>query len=320
MTASDVRPRTAPVVVGPVTAAVRWIFVANLVAQIAIVVTGGVVRLTGSGLGCPTWPACVEGSYVPTNRPEVGWHEYIEFGNRTLTFVLGLLALAAIAGVAVDARRRRRAGLPARPALIALACAPLLGSVAQAVLGGIVVLTGLHPTLVAMHLLVSMVIVAACAVLVQRAGEPGDRPVVVVVVPAVRWLVRATVVVAAVVVVLGTAVTGSGPHSGDDAAEHRFSFDPRTVAWLHADLVLLLVGLTIGVLVAAYALGGPAPLRRRAWLLAAALLANGAIGYTQYFTGLPWALVACHLLGASLVWLCVVRLTLATRTRGVRSA
>ncbi len=132
---------------------VRGVYIANLVAQAGIVVTGAVVRITASGLGCPTWPECVDGSITPTSAQEESWHKYIEFGNRLLTFVLVLLAVAAIVAALADGRRRRAGGLPSRRALTLLAFVPILGTVAQAVLGGITVLTGLHPLTVGAHLL-----------------------------------------------------------------------------------------------------------------------------------------------------------------------
>lgn len=298
----------------------RWLrrlFFANLIAQMAIVVTGGIVRLTGSGLGCPTWPECVDGSYVPTSRQEEAWHKYVEFGNRLLTFVLAILAVAAIVAAILWWRRSRRSGLPARGPVVALAAVPIIGTVTQAVLGGITVLTGLNPWAVAGHFLVSMVIIAGCTLLVVRAGEPGDTPVVPLVAVPVLWLGRALVAVTAVVVVLGVVVTGSGPHSGDADTEARFGIDPRTVAWLHADSVLLFLGLLVGMIVALAVSTGPPRARAAAWWLLGVALAQGLVGYTQYFTGLPWILVAIHMLGATTVWALAVLVLLRLRSRGV---
>ena len=295
----------------------RAIYIANLVGQGAIIVTGAVVRLTGSGLGCPTWPQCVEGSYVPTTRQEQGWHKYIEFGNRTLTFVLVVLAVAAIVAAILDARRRRRLGLASRPALLVLACVPLAATVAQAVLGGITVLTGLNPVTVSAPFLVSIAIVAGTVALVVRAGDVGDRPVVPLVPRGVRSLAWALVAVTALVVVLGVLVTGSGPHSGDAKAENRYPFDPRTVSWLHADVVLLFLGLLIGLLVVLVVVHGPARAQRRAWILLAIAVLQGGVGYVQYFAGLPEALVMIHVVGATLTWVAVLFIPPALRTRGV---
>lgn len=300
-------------------AAPRWlrgIFVANLAAQIAIVVTGGIVRLTGSGLGCPTWPECVEGSYIPTSRQEEAWHKYVEFGNRLLTFVLAALALAAITGAIAWWRRQRRLGQPTRGPVVALAAIPLVGTAVQAVLGGVTVLTGLNPWAVSAHFLVSIAIIGGCVLLVVRAGEPGDRPVTRLVRPEVRLLGWALVWVTLVVVVLGVIVTGSGPHSGDAESEARFGVDPRTVAWLHADSVLLFLGLTAGFLVALRVTHAPARTMRLTLGLLGVALAQGLIGYAQYFSGLPWVLVAIHMLGACLVWTLAVFVALSMRSRG----
>jgi cytochrome c oxidase assembly protein subunit 15 len=295
----------------------RGIFIANLIAQIGIVVTGGIVRLTGSGLGCPTWPECVEGSYVPTTRQEEAWHKYVEFGNRLLTFVLAALAVAAIVGALAWWRRQRRAGADTRGPVLALAAIPLIGTVVQAVLGGITVLTGLNPWAVSAHFLVSIAIIAGCVLLVVRSGEPGDRPLTRLVRPEVRVLGWALVWVTLVVVVLGVIVTGSGPHSGDADTEARFGVDPRTVSWLHADAVLLFLGLTIGMLVAVRVTHAPARTTALTAALLAVALIQGAIGYAQYFSGLPWVLVAIHMLGACLVWTLAVFVALSMRSRGV---
>ena len=296
---------------------IRGVFIANLIAQMGIVVTGAIVRLTGSGLGCPTWPECVEGSYVPTSRQEEEWHKYVEFGNRLLTFLLVVLAVAAIVAALVDRSRRRRAGAPTRPAIVVLALVPIVGTAVQAALGGVTVLTGLHPATVAAHFLVSIAIIAGCTALVVRSGDPGDQPVRLLVRREIRWLTWALIAVSAAVVVVGTIVTGSGPHSGDADAENRFSFDPRTVAWLHADLVLLFLGMLIGLLVALHVTDAPPRARRAGWLLLTVALAQGAIGYTQYFTGLPVITVTVHVIGAVVIWVLTLLLLAPQRTRGI---
>jgi cytochrome c oxidase assembly protein subunit 15 len=295
---------------------VRRVYAANLVAQAAIIVTGAVVRLTGSGLGCPTWPRCTDGSFVPVAAQDEGFHKWIEFGNRTLTFVLGLLAIAAVVAALSDARRRREAGLVARPALTRLALVPLLGTVAQAVLGGVTVLTGLSPLIVGAHFLVSMLIVALVTILVRRAGEPGDTPKNVVVLPAVRAGIHGLAGVMAAVVVAGVLVTASGPHSGDERTG-RLGLDPQTISWLHADLVLLAMGLTIGLLVALRSTSAPEEVGHAAMAMLLLMLAQAGVGYVQFFTSLPWVLVAVHVLGAVLVWWATVRLVLTTTRRGV---
>jgi len=299
---------------------VRGIYIANLVAQSGIILTGAIVRITGSGLGCPTWPECVDGSYVPTNRQAESWHKYVEFGNRLLTFVLAAAAIAAIVAALVDRHRRRTSGLEQRTTLTVLACVPLAGTVVQAVLGGITVLTGLNPATVAAHFLVSMALVAVCVLLVVRSGEDADTPVVRTVHSAVRLLTWGLVAATAVVVFLGVITTGSGPHSGDADVEARFFFDPRTVAWLHADSVFLFLGLTVGLLVAASVSRAPSALIRRTWLVLGIALVQGVIGYTQYFTGLPELLVTIHVLGAIAVWIAVWFLPPTLRTRGTTDA
>ena len=297
----------------------RWmraIFIANLVAQSGIIVTGAVVRLTGSGLGCPTWPQCVEGSYTPTIRQEEGIHKYIEFGNRLLTFVLVIIAIAVLVAIVVNARSRRRAGIPQRRGIIILAIIPFVGTAAQAVLGGITVLTGLDPTIVAAHFLVSIALVTAAVALVARSGDLGDQPIVYLAPKPVRFLTWLLVGVAAVVVVLGVVTTGSGPHSGDAESEARFSFDPQTVAWMHADSVFLFIGLLIGLIVALRLFKSTKSMRRRTVILVGLTLAQGTLGYVQYFTGLPSTLVAIHVLGAVLTWSAVLFIPFAMRTRG----
>ncbi|HEX6756580.1 MAG TPA: COX15/CtaA family protein [Mycobacteriales bacterium] len=285
----------------PPASLVRWLTVASVVANSAIVVTGGAVRLTSSGLGCPTWPRCTDSSLTPT--PEYAQHGVIEFGNRMLTVVVGVVALATLVAVLLDGRRSLRG----------LAIAAFLGIPAQAVLGGVTVLTGLNPWTVAGHFLVSMGILAVTVPLAWRASRP-DGPPEPVVGRELRALVWLLLGVTAAVLVLGTVVTGSGPHAGDAAAA-RTGLDPQNVSQLHADAVMLLVGLTLATVLALRAVRAPAALRHGAALLLAAELGQGLIGFVQYFTGLPVALVGAHLAGACLVWIAALRLALATTVR-----
>ena len=270
----------------------------NAVANGAIVVTGGAVRLTGSGLGCPTWPRCTGSSIVPT--PELAGHGVIEFTNRLLTFALTAAAIATVVFVFRSVRRDLRR----------LAVISLLGIPAQALLGGITVLTGLNPWTVAAHFLVSMVLVAVATTLWLRSREPGvgqpllQRPFVL--------LVGGIAVVTAAVLFIGTVVTGSGPHSGDPKAG-RTGFDPQLVSQLHADVVFLLVGLTVAMLVALYATDSPDRIRRAARDLLIVQLAQGLVGYVQYFTNLPIALVLLHMLGAVLITAFTARLVWSVR-------
>jgi heme a synthase len=288
----------------------RWlapILLANLVAEVGIVVTGGLVRVTGSGLGCPTWPECVDGSITPTVEQAEGFHKYIEFGNRTLTSVLVVLAVATVVAVWLWAGRR---------AMKVGALVVLGGVFAQAILGGITVRLGLNPATVAAHFLLSMALVSASSYLwfARHDGAGAPRPLVPPLVTRLGWV---TVAAGAAVLTLGTVVTGSGPHSGDADEPNRFGFDPRTVSWLHADLVMIFIGLVVATwlaarLTAADGERGPA----RAWLVVLAVsLAQGLIGYVQYFTKLPEALVVAHMLGASLLVVALTNGVLALRTR-----
>ena len=296
------------------------ILLLNLVVEVLIVVTGGLVRLTGSGLGCPTWPQCVPGSYTPVPHQEEGYHRFIEFGNRTLTGVVGVAALAALYAVwrwSGPQRERWYAvwrGWDApRRELVVPAVVVLAGVVVQALLGGVTVLTGLNPFTVSAHFLVSMVLVAAAAQLSVREKSPaGPRPLVV---PAlVHRLGLATSALGGVVLVLGTVVTGSGPHSGDADEPARYGFDPRTISWLHADTVMLFVGLAVAVWLAARLTAPtPAPARAWAWVLGVTAL-QGVVGYTQYFTGLPWGVVLAHMLLATLLVIALVRAMDALRS------
>jgi heme a synthase len=297
-------PATAPAApTGP--AWLSRILLLNLVVEVLIVVTGGLVRVTGSGLGCPTWPQCVPGSYTPVPHQEEGFHRYIEFGNRTLTSLVGIAALLAVVAVWRWADRRRELLVPAFV---------VLGGVAfQAVLGGITVLTGLSPVTVAAHFLVSMGLVTAAAFLFFRAQQPAG-PSVLTVHPLVERLGRVTCGVAAVVLALGTVVTGSGPHSGDADEPARFGLDPRTVSWLHADAVMLFVGLVVATWVAAR-LTGSSSAPGRAWAAVFAVtMLQGVVGYTQYFTGLPWAVVVVHMLLATLLVVTLTRAVVRQRT------
>jgi cytochrome c oxidase assembly protein subunit 15 len=227
------------------------------------------------------------------------------------------LAIAAVIAAIMDRRRRRAAELPARPVILLLAFIPIIGTFAQAILGGITVLTGLSPLSVSAHFLVSTLIAAGCVALVVRSRDVGDQPIIYLVRPELRILTWAIVGTAFAVVVLGVIVTGSGPHSGDAESESRFGFDPRTVAWLHADVVLLFIGLILAMLLAVRLTKAPRQLFVLTLTLLAISMVQGVIGYTQYFSGLPVALVTVHVLGASLVWVTALLMPAALRTRGL---
>ena len=283
--------------VGITTPWLRRILVGNLVGQALIVVTGGLVRLTGSGLGCPDFPTCYGNSYIPVAHQPQGGHVYIEFANRMMTTVLSLLAAGALLAVL----RHRREGKGSRR-LVVLGTLPLAGVAVQALIGGVTVLTGLNPGVVAVHFLVSMVLVAVSTVLVLAAwggavSSGGEVPASTV----SRILGCALALVAAAVLGLGTLVTGSGPHSGDADDPNRFPFNVATMARAHSGSVWLFVVLliTLSVVVRRQRIGGTARLGTAA--LGAVTVLQGVIGYVQYALGVPIVLVAFHMLGAALL-------------------
>lgn len=280
----------------------RRLALTSIIANVGIVVTGGAVRLTASGLGCPTWPRCTDASYV--NTSEMGLHGVIEFGNRMLTFAVGLIALATL--LAVLAHR------PRRPGLLGLAVAVFLGIPAQAVLGGITVLTNLNPWVVGLHFLASMAVIAAAYALWRRTAEP-DGPTVAVVPAPLRVLARITTGVSVVVLVVGTWVTGSGPHAGDHGAA-RNGLDPESISQVHADSVFLLIGLSVALIFAFRAVGAERA-TRAAIVLVAVELGQGLIGFVQYFTHVPALLVGAHMLGSCLVLLATLSVLWSTRER-----
>ena len=260
--------------------------------QIAIVVTGGAVRLTGSGLGCPTWPECTPGSYTPVpHQAEGQLHAWIEFGNRLLTFVLLLCALIA---VVIAIRVSKNAVMKNRVRF--LAALQVLGIFGQGVLGGITVLTDLNPIPVAGHFLLSIFLISGAISLryeiVGIVKQKADG-IVATLMPVLIWLTL-------LVLIAGTVVTGSGPHAGDENAK-RFGIDTRVVSWIHADLVIALIVLTL-VLWLITRVSQNKVIHRYLSIFLSISLSQGLIGYIQYFTGLPELIVAAHLLGATLVW------------------
>lgn len=271
----------------------RGLALASVVANVGLIVTGGAVRLTDSGLGCPTWPRCTADSYTTT--AEMGVHGVIEFGNRMLGFVLALVALAAF--LAAWPTRRRDLRL--------LSGAALAGVPLQGVIGGLTVLTNLNPWVVGLHFLASIAVIAAAYFFWLRTGQTTPltlpRPLLA--------LAGLTTVVSGAVIALGVVVTGSGPHSGDHGAK-RTGLDPGAVAQLHADLVFLLLGLSVALWLALRAVNAPA---RAAAVLVGVELGQGVIGFAQYFTHLPIVLVGLHMLGAALVWLATLSALASTR-------
>jgi cytochrome c oxidase assembly protein subunit 15 len=281
----------------------RRLALASLIANIAIVVTGGAVRLTGSGLGCPTWPRCDAHSY--TYAPERGYHSYVEFGNRTLISVVGALAVLAVLAVLAQTERTAAYRAQRRWAVLVLVGIPL-----QAVLGGITTLSDLNPWVVATHFLVSSLVIAAAFQLwiharpIHDAGERGGI--------ALRALAWAIVATTGAVLIAGTVTTGSGPHAGDEHAK-RTGLNPANVAQLHADLVMLLIGLSVAAWFALRVSGAHVTARAAA-ILVIVECSQALIGFVQYFTGLPIILVGAHMLGACLVWVAALWLLTATKS------
>ena len=270
-----------------------------LVFQTGIVLTGATVRITGSGLGCPTWPECTYGSYTPVaGQAEGAFHAWIEFGNRLLTF---LLLFAAVAVLIYAIRKARRD-------LIWRALLQVAGIFGQGVIGGITVLTDLNPLAVASHFILSIFLIAGAVSIVARGRSPliSIRPTET----KVKILAHAQVLLTFVVIVIGTLVTGSGPHAGDLEAP-RLKLDERAISWLHADAVIALLGVSLALLV----LSEISPeTKRRIKIFFAVTLAQGLIGYIQYVTGLPELLVIVHVLGSTLVWIAAWRIWLSITT------
>ncbi len=284
----------------------RLLAVLAVVAQAGIAVTGSVVRVTGSGLGCPDWPTCFPDSLVPDPRYEVALlHQWVEFGNRMLTGALGVIAVACLLAALGTRPRRRR--------LTWLAFSMPAGVAAQAVVGGITVLAGLAWWTVSAHFLISMVLVWLAVLLVRATGET-DGPATRVLSAPARGLVTLTNVVLAAVLVAGTLVTSAGPHAGDSKTP-RLGIGVPTLAQLHADLLVGYLGLLVGLGFLLRAVAAKASVRRRYRWLIAAVLAQGALGAAQYALGVPETLVSLHVLGACLVTAAAAALWAATTER-----
>ncbi|WP_225993154.1 COX15/CtaA family protein [Actinomadura rudentiformis] len=355
----------------PTPASMRFLALLGVIGNAGIIATGGAVRVTKSGLGCPDWPKCTGDSLVPTAHPDhAAVNMAIEFGNRMLTF----LVLAIGVAVFVAALRLR----PRRRDLVLLATAQPASVFAQAIIGGIVVLTELHPASVGLHFLISPALLIFCVALWVRAGE-GDEPVRPLVADGVRRLILALIGVTALLMVAGVVVTGTGPHAGD-AKSQRWGFNIEDVARIHSAVAWLTVALTVVLLVvlrrtgpplggrpprppgkgrltgglhsaalrsghrsgptlegrpprppgkgrltgglhsaalrSGHRSGAPSALQRRAVELFVIEMAQGVIGYVQYFTGVPAVLVVLHMLGSAIMWIAVLRLIFAARDRG----
>ncbi|MGY0023162.1 COX15/CtaA family protein [Streptomyces sp. cg35] len=275
-----------------------------VVMTVVIVVTGGAVRLTGSGLGCPTWPKCTDQSLTATS--EMGFHGAIEFGNRMLTYVL-----CAAVGWAIIAARSQK---PWRRSLTRLGWTQFWVVMGNAVLGGIVVLVGLNPYTVAAHFILTTALLTVAVLMWQRTreGDTEPRPLVG---KSIKQLVWFLILASGLLIAVGTVVTGAGPHAGDSSDVHRMPLDWETVSKVHAVLAWIVVTLTFAlwfVLKAVDAPKGPLHRTRDLFLI---LLAQGIIGYVQYFTDLPEVLVGLHMLGSALVWIGVLRVALSLRER-----
>ncbi len=291
----------------PTPESMRGWALASVVVNAGITVTGAAVRVTGSGLGCPTWPRCTPDSFVPIAHPETEMSTMlVEFGNRLLTFLVLAVGLACVIAAIRLAPRRK--------ALVRLALLQPAGIVAQALWGGLVVRSLLNPITVSVHFLISIGLIAACWMLYARAGE-ADGPARRTVHRDIRRLGHVLLLAVMALLVVGVVVTGTGPHSGDALAS-RFPFDIEAVARLHADLVYVVVGMTFAVLFSLHVSNSTRIARRAALGLLVVELAQGVIGYTQYFLAVPAFLVGVHVLGSTLVWIGALRLVTSLRTRG----
>ena len=304
--------RAADLVLAPSPVVMRRIALAGVVAAAAIVVTGAAVRLSQSGLGCPDWPECTARSLVASgDTGDSLIHRWIEFGNRLVT--VGIFLISVIVSVAAwRFRDGRTAGR--RRDLVWLAAAQPGAIVVQAVLGGIVVLTKLNPVWVSVHFLASMALIAAAVALFVRCQEPA-APGLPLVRREVRVIAVALVAVVGLMMMAGTVVTGTGPLAGARSVP-RYSLPLAAVTQLHADIGWLLGGLVVALILSLRLGGAPRRAQRLGWLLAGLILAQGAVGYAQYFSGLPAGLVWVHELGATSIWVTVSLLPYALRDRG----
>jgi heme a synthase len=304
--------RIAAPVLSPTSRSLRNLALASVVANAVIMSTGAAVRLSQSGLGCPDWPDCTRNSAVAAHTAgQTTLNTWIEFGNRLLNF-----PLVAIAGLALIAAwqyrppgsdRRRRD-------LVSLAAALPGGVVAQAVVGGIVVLTKLNPAWVAGHFMLSITILGAAVLLQVRSAE-GTGPATPVVRAELRLIAGALVAVVAVMFAAGTVVTGTGPLAGNAAAP-RFHLPLAGVTQFHADIGWLIGGLVFALVVGLRLSGAPRRVMARAYILGGLIVAQGAIGYAQYFSGLPAGLVWVHVSVAVTTWIAVLQVFFALRDRG----
>jgi cytochrome c oxidase assembly protein subunit 15 len=306
--------RRAAALARPSPALMRATALAGVIASAGVMLTGAGVRLSQSGLGCPDWPDCTAHSVLAggaTGDPLI--HRWVEFGNRLFGVFVFVVAIAVL----VAACRYRPAGRRRRD-LIGLATLQPAGVLAQAVIGGVVVLTKLNPVWVSVHFLLSLGVVAGAVALLVRCTE-GTGPAQPTVRPEVRLFTFGALGVVGLMVTAGTVVTGTGPLAGA-ASVARYHFPLAAVTQLHADVGWLLSGVVIALVLALRLTGAPQRVTRLGWLLLALIGVQGVIGYVQYFSGLPAGLVWFHVAGAILIWITMLRLTFATRNRGEATA
>jgi heme a synthase len=302
--------RWADAMLDPTPVIMRRAALAGVIATAGIIATGAAVRLSESGLGCPDWPQCTRTSLVAAHsRGDPMFHTWIEFGNRLVTVAITLIAIA----IFIIAWRYRPGGHRRRD-LVWLASVQPAGILAQAVLGGIVVLTKLNPAAVALHFLASIAVLGAAVVLYVRCTE-GTAPAKPLVRADLRLLSYTVLAVVAAMLAAGTVVTGTGPLAGAGDVP-RFHLPLAGVTQFHADIGWLLGGLVLPLAAGLQVTHAPARAVRLGWVLLGLIALQGAIGYTQYFTGLPAGLVWVHVCGSTLIWIVALRLTFALRDRG----
>lgn len=284
-----------------------------ILTQGGIAVTGAIVRVTASGLGCPTWPQCFPGSFTPTPHPEVpGIHQAVEFGNRMLTFAVVLTAIAAVLAVTRAHRRRE---------VLVYAWLMPASTVVQAVIGGITVLTGLLWWTVAIHLVASMAMVWLSVLLYAKISEPDAGVPEHIIGKPLRLLTVLTGVTLAAVLVTGTLVTAAGPHAGDKSVERpvaRLQVEITTLVHAHSTLLFTYLALIVGLGFGLWAVHAPRPVLIRLSVLLGLVVAQGLVGAVQFFTGVPAALVAVHVAGAGACTAATAALWASMRQRTMR--
>jgi heme a synthase len=288
----------------------RIIAAAVVLTQGGIAVTGAIVRVTASGLGCPTWPQCFPGSFTPVAHAEVPrLHQAVEFGNRMITFAVVITAALAVLAV-LRARRR--------PDVLVYAWLMPASTVLQAVIGGVTVLTGLAWWTVSIHLLASMTMVWLSVLLFVKVGEPDDGVVVHQVVTPLRWLTVLSGLTLAAILIAGTLVTAAGPHAGDTSPGRtvpRLRIEITTLVHAHSSLLVAYLSLLVGLGFGLLAVHAPRPVLLRLAVLVAAVFGQAAVGTVQFFTGVPAALVAVHVAGAAICTAATAALWASMRQR-----